>query len=133
MTKFNEALDFLEATNNTDISTIMDCAKCSDTTAGFALQAYKRDNRNKANKAIESKDEDKAQTADDIRQDKVKKGAQLYLDVCDTDIKLFKISTSLGMDPQESIDKLTRKLEMATQLVEVAEFAQNLKKDDSAS
>ena len=133
MTKFNEALDFLEATNNTDISTIMDCAKCSETVANFALQAYKRDNRSKANKANKPKDEDKAQTSEDIRQDKVNKACQLYQDVCDTDIKLFKFSTSLGMDPQESIDKLTRKLEMATQLVELAEFVHNLKKDDSAS
>ena len=131
MTKFNEALDFLEETNNTDISTIMDCAKCSDTTAGFALQAYKRDNRNKANKASESKEP--TQTAEDIRQEKVNLGCKLYQEVCETDIKLFKISASLGTDPQEIIDKLTKKLEMATHLVEVAEFAQNLKKDDSTS
>ena len=124
MTKFNEALDFLEATNNTDISTIMDCAKCSDTTAGFALQAYKRNSRNKS--------KEPAKTSEDILQEKVKKACQLYLDICEADIELFKISTSIGMDPQETIDKLTKKLLVVTQLVEVAEFTKQLK-DDSAS
>ena len=127
MTKFNEALDFIEATGDTSITTIMQAIGCSDTTAGFAVQAYKRNKANQANKS------EPAQTADDIRQDKVKKACQLYLDICEADIELFKTSISLGMDPQETLDKLTHKLEMATSLLEVAEFAKRLKQDDSAS
>ncbi len=130
MTKFNEALDFLEATGDTSITTIMDCAKCSETVAKHALQAY---NRNRGSKANKPKDEDKAQTADDIRQDKVSLGCKLYQEVCEADIRLFKMSTSIGMGPQETINNLKKKLEVSKSMLELAQFAKNLKKDDSTS
>ena len=122
MTKFNEALDFLEATGNTDISTIMDCAMCSETVANFALQAY---NRDRGGKAVEPKPKLS------LRAHKIIEAQKLYRDVYDSDLELFNISTSIGMDPSDAIKRLTKKLAMSKSLIELAEFAKNVKKDDT--
>ena len=121
MTKFNEALDFLEATGNTDVSTIMDCAKCSETVANFALQAYNRDKGGKSGPA---------QTAEEIHNDKISLGCKLYQEACEVDIQLFKMSVSIGVDPQETIDDLKKKLVMAEAMLEVAEFTKNVVNKD---